>query len=681
MKLARAGGGEQNPGRRRVTVLAVMSVVLCLAFDFSAVAKDLEELKALSLESLTLLPVETVTGASRHKQKVSDAPANVTILTRDEVKLYGWRTLGDALRSVSGMVITDDRSYGFLGVRGFNRPGDFSGRALITINGHRLNDAMFDSTAVDNDFLLDIDDIERIEVIRGPGSTLYGNNAFFGIVNVVTRRGRDLQGGEISGSYGTFDSYSGRLTYGNRFTNGVELMLSGTLEGSEGNPRLHYPEFSEINNGLAEHMDNTWSRHVFASVSWKDFSFEAGYVDRYKRVPTAEYTLPDAPLVFNDPRFEMFDERVFGKLKFTHVFDDDWQFMARLYYDHYRYDGFYPYHYNPADPFDPVTINYDLNQSESLGAEVQLTRPFFDKHLLTFGAEARYDFLLTIENRDLEPLATYLDAHRDGYFAGVYLQDEFQLRPNLTLTAGGRYDHFKVGGDTINPRAAIVYHPWNPSTIKLLYGQAYRAPNAYENYYAWPTPPEDLDLEPETVRSYELIYEHQFNQVLRGSAAVFRNELHNLISDGVDGFENLESATAQGIETELHAKWKNGLQGRLSYTYSDARDDGSDDRLPNSPEHLGKINLSIPLWRQQIFLSTEIQLMSPRETLAGETLNGFWIANATLFSRELLPGLEASVSVYNLFDQHYSDPASRDFLQSSIPQNGRTLRLKLTWHF
>ncbi|HLP75752.1 MAG TPA: TonB-dependent receptor [Candidatus Paceibacterota bacterium] len=662
---------------RRIVPFAIPALLALSA----AAESSLTELKELSLESLAMVRVDTVVGASKHEEKISQAPANVTILTADDFKFHGWRTLGDALRSVAGIVITYDRSYGFIGVRGFNRPGDYSGRVLITINGHRLNDAIYDTAAVDHDFILDVDLIERIEIIRGPGSTLYGNNAFFGVVNVITRRGADVHGAEVSGSSASFDTFTGRLTYGNRLTNGVEVLLSGSYYDTGGNPNLRYPEFSSVNNGVARNMDDGWAQNVFAQVSWKKLTFDAGYVDRFKRVPTAQYWLPDAEVAFNDRRFRTFDERAFANLTYKDTFGDDWNFMARVYYDHYRYDGFYPQHYNAADPNDPITINTDRDQSESIGGEVQLSKQFFGRHFVTVGSEARYDYDLLIINRDLNPPASYLDAHRSGYFSGVFLQDEFRIHPNLTLTGGARYDHYEIGGDTVNPRCALVYRPWKPSSFKLLYGEAYRAPDANENYYAWPTPPSTLGLKPETVRSYELVYEHEFNATWRASAALFRNELHNLITQVPDGFANLESATAQGFEAGLQANWSSGLQGRASYMYADAWDGTTNERLPNSPEHLAKFNLTVPVWRQKLFASAEVQIMSQRKTLLGEDISGFWVANATLFSRELMPGMEASVSVYNLFNQGYSDPASGDFVQHDIRQDGRSLRVKVTWKF
>ena len=641
-------------------------------------------LKHMSLDELVNVQINTVLGASKHEQDISDAPANVTVLSSDEIRLYGWRTLGEALRSVSGVVVTYDRGYAYIGVRGFDRPGDYSGRVLITIDGHRMNDAMYDTSAMDTDFPLDLDLIDRIEVIRGPGSTLYGNNAFFGVINIVTRNSKSVHDGEISGSYGTFNTYTGRATFGHNFTNGVGLVLSGSWYDSAGNPSLFYPEFLKVNDGIAHNMDGGHAYNFFGSITWKDWTFEGGYGDRFKRVPTAIYTYPDAGevIAFNDPRFHTVDARGFVDLKYNHTFTDDWRLTVRGYFDYYRYDGDYPYHYNPTDPLDPVTVNVDYEQSESVGGEVQLSRTLFKRHYITIGSEARYDYALALENYDLLPRSIYVNAHRHNYFTGIYAQDEFKVRDNLLLDAGVRYDYFDSVGSTFSPRAALIYHPWKPSTIKLLYGQAYRAPDASENYYSWPIPPGGTELKPETIRTYEVVYEHRFNQVWQAKTAFFYNELKNLITYGdTQAYVNLPSVTTEGIESELSAHFANELSGRFSYTYANAKDGSTGLRLANSPEHMVKLNLAVPVWKKKLFASTEVQFMSRRSTVSGDHVPGYWLVNAGLFSREIVPGLEVSLSVYNLFDTRYSDPATSDFLQPAIEQNGRTLRIKATWRF
>jgi len=646
---------------------------------------DEPDFTAMSFEDLGTIKVPTVVGASKHEQKLTEAPSAVSIVTAEEIKKQGHRTLADVLRSVRGLYVTSDRAYNAIGLRGVNRPGDYGGRTLITVDGHRLNDPVYDTAASGTDFLLDVDLIERVEVIRGPGSSLYGNNAFFGVINIITRKGREMKGAELSGSAGSFDTYSGRVSYGNKFTNGVELLVSGTLYDSAGDRSLYYPEFAAINNGVAEDMDDGWARSAFASIAWKGLSLEGGWVRHEKTWPTAAYSTDLAIMIFNDPHFVTTDERAFANLKFKHAFENEWEFMARAYYDHYHFDGLYPYDY--LDTNQPVYLNRDFAQSESVGTELNLTKTLFEKHRVTAGAEARYDFILDQENFDLDPPETYLDSHESASFFSFYAQDEFQAHKNLILNAGVRYDSFSTFGDAVNPRAALIYQPWEPATFKLLYGQAFRAPNAYENFYESTINKRNPDLGPETIRSYELVHEQQLNRNWRTTASLFYNDIEDLIgyredlNDGLFYFDNLDAVVAKGAEFELEGRWANGLLGRASYSFTHTEDSATGERLSNSPDHMGKLSLSVPLWLDKVFASAELQAMSERDTVRGGRVGAVWLANATLFSRELVKGLELSASVYNLFNQRYRDPAADDFTQDSIQQDGRAFRVKLTCRF
>lgn len=661
--------------------LALLSLAAWAADSTNEVAA----LKSLSLEDLAAVQVDTVVGASKHEQKVTEAPSAVSIVTADDIKQQGYRTLADILRSVRGFYVSYDRGYNYIGMRGIDIPGDFGGRMLITVDGHRMNDPLYDTAASGTDFILDVDLIERVEVIRGPGSSLYGNNAFLGVINVITRKGSSVNGAEVSGSAGTFDAYTGRITYGTKFTNGVDLMLSGTLYDSAGNPNLYYPEFSAINNGVAHDMDGGWARSAFASISWNGLSLEGGFVDRKKTWPTAPYSTADAIVIFNDPRFFTIDERAFADLKLEHTFENELAVMARVYYDHYRYDAQYPYDY--LDPLYPVTLNRDFAQSESVGTEVQVSQTFFERHRVTAGTEVRYDFLLDQANFDLDPPASYLDSRETASFYSFYAQDEYQVLKNGILNAGVRYDYFSTFGDTVNPRVALIYQPWEPTTFKLIYGQAFRAPNAYENYYVSSVNKRNPSLGPETIRSYELVYEQRVGQHWSGSASLFFNDIKNLIhyeqdpADGLYYFDNRDAVQAKGAEFEVAGQWPGGVRGRASYTYTHTEDTATGLRLSDSPEHLGQVSLSVPIWQDKVFASMELQTMSERMTIRGGKASGFWVANTTLFSRELVKGLEVSGSVYNLFDQRYSDPVSADFTQDSIQQNGRQFRFKLTYRF
>ncbi len=262
----------------------------------------------------------------------------------------------------------------------------------------------------------------------------------------------------------------------------------------------------------------------------------------------------------------------------------------------------------------------------------------------------------------------------------------YSILNNVILNVGGRYDYFSFFGDSLNPRAALIYKPWTNSVFKAIYGQAFRAPTAYEMYYVAPGYASNTQLRPETIRSYELVYEQTIIPQVRWTGSVFYNDIHDLISFGTNAagtsvFGNMDSATSLGGEAELDGRWGHGWRTRASYTYADARDASTGQRLSNSPEHVAKLNLTAPLWHEKIFLNIEVLGLSSRLTGSGSTVGGYSLVNATLLSLDLVKGLEASASIYNLFDQHYSDPVSSDFRQNSIRQDGRNFRIKLTYRF
>ena len=240
-------------------------------------ASDVNPYLEMDLEQLQEVTIVT---ASKYSQKLSETASLVTVIDKQEIKQFGFRTLGDALRTVPGFFVNNNRSYENVGIRGFDQSADINGRMLVMIDGIRMNDAIYDQGFVGNELPLDIDLVERIEVVQGPGSSMYGNNAFFAVVNLITRNGQGYQGGELAGSWSSFDTYKGRFSYGRKQDNGLEYLISGTGLSSEG-PRLKFPEQASDNNprGVTK-TNNTDGEQVFAKASWGDFSFEGGYGNR-----------------------------------------------------------------------------------------------------------------------------------------------------------------------------------------------------------------------------------------------------------------------------------------------------------------------------------------------------------------------------------------------------------------
>jgi iron complex outermembrane receptor protein len=168
-----------------------------------------QDLMSMQIEDLARVQVYS---ASRHLEDARKAPSSVSIITAEEIRKYGWRTLGDALRTLRGFYTSYDRQYTYLGVRGFMRPGDYNSRVLLLVNGHRLNENVYGSAPIGAEFPLDLDLVDHIEVVRGPGSSLFGTNAVFAVINVITREPAMEKGAEVSGDTGSSLNRTGRAT-------------------------------------------------------------------------------------------------------------------------------------------------------------------------------------------------------------------------------------------------------------------------------------------------------------------------------------------------------------------------------------------------------------------------------------------------------------------------------------
>ena len=641
------------------------------------------DLTKLSLEDLTKVQIETVYGASKFGQKVTQAPSSVTIVTADEIQKYGYHTLADLLKSVPGFYISYDGQDTYIGVRGISRPSDYNTLVLVLIDGHRMNENVYNGTYISGEFAIDFDLIDRVEIIRGPGSSLYGTDAFFAVINIFTKRGRDLKGTEVSLSAGGQETYQGRVTYGQKFKNGLELLVSETFHDSKGNRQRFYPEFNSpaTNFGIARDADGDQSHSTFVSASYRDFTFHAVYQVREKHIPTAAYDT-----VFGDSRSKATNSRDYIELGYQHTFKDKWLVDAHAYYDWFWYNGVYVYDYAGAG-VRPFTLNQDYARGNWWGFDLSVSRSLLEKHRVTLGTEEIYNANQIQGNYDLKPYALYLYDRRSSTVSAVYLQDEFAIRKNLLLSAGLRYDHYSTFGGTLNPRFALIYSPTENSALKLLYGQAFRAPDDFELYYDAVGYEANPALRPETIKTTELVFEKYFHKYTSLSVSGFYNEIGGLITqttdprNGLIRYSNLEDVHGKGLEFQLSEKRPSGWEGRLSYTVQESRSQLDGDTLTNSPKHLAKINLIAPLWSKKLFASFEGQEVSRRETVKETLVGGFFVANATLFSKDMFGRLQASASLYNLFDKRYADPAGNEFRQYSIPQDGRNFRVKLTYRF
>ncbi|NQV13839.1 TonB-dependent receptor plug domain-containing protein [bacterium] len=167
-----------------------VGLILSAILITPALAQDnVEDSDLASLEALLNIKVST---ASKYEQFSYEAPASISIVTSDDIRAYGYRTLDELLNTIRGFYISNDRNYEYVGVRGFSRPSDYNNRTLFLLNGHSLNESVYGSAPFGTYFGLDLRLVDRVEIIRGPGSALYGTSAMFAVINVITRDGNTI---------------------------------------------------------------------------------------------------------------------------------------------------------------------------------------------------------------------------------------------------------------------------------------------------------------------------------------------------------------------------------------------------------------------------------------------------------------------------------------------------------
>jgi outer membrane receptor for ferrienterochelin and colicins len=419
-------------------------------------------------------------------------------------------------------------------------------------------------------------------------------------------------------------------------------------------------------------------------LSYKDFSLEGAYSSREKGIPTGSFDT-----VFGDTDTRTTDARGYLNLKYDHRFANGLGMTGRLYYDYFRYNGDYIYDQAEAGQPRRIVPYKDYGYGDWAGGEFQLDKRLFDKHHVIVGAEYRSFFRQDQGAYDVKPDFTYFDTRNQTYAWALYAQDEFRIRDNLILNAGLRYDYYGTFGGTLNPRLALIYEPFKKTAVKLLYGTAFRAPNAFELYYGDETITKTTGLlEPETIDTYEIVLERYLTDQLRLSVSGYYYSIENLISqiagpkEGQTHYQNLDNVTARGIELQLDGKlpwWE--IETRASYAWQLTEDGETGKVLSNSPKHQAKLNVAVPLYQDKLFAGTELRYMSPRKTLLSKDSDDVLTTNLTLFSRGFLKGLELSAGVYNLFDERHGDPGGEEHVQDLIQQDGRTFRVKLKYSF
>jgi len=656
-------------GRARIAPAVALAAVL-LGTPLHAAEPGAAQLADLPLDDLLNLEV---TGASRSAQPRSTAAAAVTVITAAEIRALGHRTLADALRTVRGLNVVYDRTYSYLGVRGFFAPGDYNTRVLLLIDGNRVNENLYDMAFIGSEAPIDIDLVERIEFIPGQGSPVYGPNAFFGVINVVTRRLPE-QGSSFALGAERYGGRDGRATFSRSTEGGARWLLSASRRTYDGTDVAVPGRSSALApDGVARGGDYERRSSVYLAVESGGLGVHAMHADRDKGigVPTT--------MVVGDPRNRYRDTETLLDVTLRRDLGTQGEWITRAFGGQYRFLGDYAYDY------PPITVNRDIDVGRWWGLETRWLTRAFDGHTVQLGAELQRSSTVRFQNFDLDDArTTYLDFDRTDSRYSLYGQDRIELGHGTILDIGVRVDRQYNQPTQTHPRIALIQHLGPDWVVKAIHGTAFRPPNAFERYYDVPTPGGyaiNPSLRPERVRGEELVAEWTPRGDTRFSTSIFETRAREMIVLDYDAgrnvyvFGNSSTLHMRGVEFEVERQWRNGTLLRANLTRQSASGSAGDSFAELSPRTMAKAVLVLPLHARWT-LGLDAQAYSRRGPAAG-----FGIVNATLSTRLPLQGATLSFSALNLFDRRYDDPGSLPDVLPVVRQDGLSWRARVEFAF
>lgn len=676
------------PGRVAWLVAVALGAVSPPAPCQAAEDDSLDALFQLSVSELLSVPVTT---ATRQEQPRWRSPNAVSVVSGETLRRYGHRTLADVLQTVVGTIPGFDGWRDHLGLRGVFGEGTFDSRILWMVDGHRLNDGFFQGASPGETFPVDLAVIDHVEVIRGPGSSVYGSNAFFGVVNVVTRSPRQASGAALAVSAGGFLSSPAPQVKASdlspvsdrRWTatiatevGGVDVLASMAGRADEGRP-IWIPYFTATGaGGVADRKDGLDADKLFVDLRAGRWRLLAGASRVSMTTPDASFGAePDSPL--NQAEVDAW----FAEAQHEWSPTGGVALTSRLYLD--RNVFLRDWHYQGYWPPDRQDV-----RSEWAGLEERVAWSAGPNRLLA-GAELQF---VRATQRELYPSEgapgvpfTSRSAH-DVVGYALFASDELEASPRWFLTGGLRLEGNQVDGAVLTGRAAVVFRPREATVLKLQVGEGFKNTSVHAygyhsselNLYQWQIRP----LRRERVTSLEVVVSQVVDPVSL-EVVLFRNQARRLITyDGpTDSYFNGPGLDVQGVEAELACTVAPRLSGYANWTWLWAENRDGAPTL-NAPTWSAKAGVAVRLLDEdRLAAAAEGQLYGPADfedfpaSRPGVDLRqpAYGLVNVNLTGRVPALRLAWSLGVQNLLDASYAFPVAKG-TREPFPGPGRR------WH-
>jgi outer membrane receptor for ferrienterochelin and colicin len=636
---------------------------------------------------VALTRVEEVSAASRAAESVDDAPSSVTIIPSQELRAMGYPTIAEALRGVRGVYLSDDRTYESAGFRGFGRPGDYGNRVLVLVDGHPTNDNWLNSSYIGYDARVDLEDVERIEVVRGPGSVLYGTGAFSGVINVVTRgRGgtNAVEAGVSANQHG-----AARARVGGRWSNSTTGFWASAQGAVGGGRDFFFPDLVQPAMGMNPAVDGQsrgadgFTAGTVTGRFWhRDFTLQALVHTRDKTIPTGEYET-----LLGVDRSNVVDTRALIEARFEPRLGDTFQLLTRAFVNYYAYRS------RLATGVDPNQDGLESYRGVWTGIEARGVWTPGAALRLTIGGEGQFHPVVQQQSGSIPDPTRDLNGSSPYQIAAAYLTADGNPTSWFRYSAGARLDWYSTFGATVNPRVALIFHPYARGNLKVMGGTAFRAPSIYELYYRSVTQAASDGLRPERIYSGEVEFSHRLSNTWTATVSGYANYLESLIAlrettvggMTLDQYQNTDAPVLTvGAEAEVRREWRQGWALSAAYSFQRSSYLGATAsqlrQVPNSPEHLFSLRAAAPVVPGLFLASTRVSVEGPRwdrydqvADPAQQQTEAALLWDVVLSGRAERWGLRYNLGVYNVFDWRYAVPVSTEFgALRSVPQNGRT---------
>ncbi len=706
-------------GRLKIHITCALSVFAVI--NCRAEPQDIDSIYNLSLEELSQLTIKVATGSSVPIEK---APAIASVITAEEMIAMGARTLYEALEYVPGVHITPSstsRLDPIISIRGIHT--DLNNQVLVLLNGVPLSNISQNRPI---NFNFPVTNISRIEVIRGPGSAIFGADAYAGVVNIITKQPEEIDQVEIGARIGSFDS--------------TDLWLTSKFQAEDWNIGFGFTYFDttgdnsrkiqqdqqtffdsqfNTNASLAPGQINTGHEvfDTYLAINNKNFNLRLWNWQATTQLGTGLSQALDPTGKDKSNLFVLDTDYTLTNLK-------DWEIIFEGSYFNYNFDA--KLNLLPPGTTIPIGADGNVGTTPSLGeimfsdglignpstttekSELGITSIYqgFKNHRLRYSLGYVEQSADTAESKNFGPgVITEFAPTIDGSLTNVSdtenvflpdtsrnliyfsFQDEWDFTQNWNFVGGIRYDNYSDFGDTINPRLALVWEANNELTTKILYGQAFRVPTFTElGFRNNPISLGNENLSPEKIETIELSFSYQPFSDFLTRLSLFDYSARDLIvfvpdqNTGTSTADNAFDQDGYGLEWEFNWQVKSQFRLTGNYSFQDSEDSNTGETIPDAPGSQASLiaNWSI---NQKWKLNSQFNYVTDRERLAldtRDTINDYYLLNLVLHRTKLAKHFDITLAIKNLTDEDAREP-SNGIIIDDIPLEERSYWLRINY--